>query len=108
MIQGSGIGGVDKLQSYQRLLQDARNGVNSVIQTARSLGVDVGSASANTLLPDNMTPTGFKSALSQIKNIEDKVQQAFANPSNTTNSGNGSSIGGVQFNPDGTIKAMSF
>ena len=99
-------------QNYARLLAEARARVNVVLNSANNLGVNTSGITAEGVLPSNMSRSGLDTALTTIKNLEDQVTKAYGNAGNAnTQSGqqNGTTgSSGVQYNSDGTLKAVSF
>lgn len=103
--------GVTQTQDYVRTLNEAKATIQSILSSAVNLGVNTGGATADSLLPMNMTKEGLTTAISTIKDIQEKTKKALANLANASG---GSQTGGstgasnVQYNSDGSVKSISF
>lgn len=101
LAEGTGIGKTS-LDDYNRILAEVRASAQSVLSTAANLGVVTGGATANSLLPDNMSRQGLTTAIDTIKHLEEQTKSALANLNNasangSTTSGGTVSAGGYNF-----------
>lgn len=77
--------------AYTSLLQEARAGLQAVLNSAAGLGVVTGGVTANSLLPDNMSWAGLQKQLGIAKKLMENTKTALANLANA-NAGSTESV----------------
>lgn len=70
--------------AYTSLLQEARAGLQAVLNSAAGLGVVTGSVTANDLLPDNMSSVGLNKQIGIAKQLMDNTKNALAKLANAS------------------------
>lgn len=102
--------GIGKTQTdnFNRVLNEVRASVQSVLSTAVNLGVVKSGTTVDSLLPRNMSPDGLKTAITTVKSLMEQTKNALANANNAQVNQGGGSSSNVQYNNDGTLKAVSF
>lgn len=97
--------GVNETQDYVRTLNESKATIQSILSSAVNLGVNTGGATADSLLPINMTKEGLTQAISTIKDIQEKTKEAFAKLSNASggSTNNSNSYSGDPFSPDNPL-----
>ncbi len=107
----SGIGG-DKTRQYTQAVQEARNAYAQLLASSRGGTPTEYSSQANAAIPDNATPNDINAALSSIESIGQSKVNIYGNPGASTTGITGtntnSSASGIQYNSDGTLRAVSF
>jgi hypothetical protein len=95
---GSGIGAT-ATNAYNAQLNEARAAVNAVLNSAINLGVQTGGATANSLLPDNMSKASLTKNTEVIQNLMQQTKDALAKLSNAspTSGSSGSNAFGNTF-----------
>ena len=89
---GSGIGAT-ATNAYNAQLNEARAAVNAVLNSAINLGVQTGGATANSLLPDNMSKASLTKNIEVIQNLMQQTKDALAKLSNASPTSGSPTIG---------------
>ena len=71
------------INAYNSLLQEARAGLQAVLNAAAGLGVVTGGVTANSLLPDGMNYSSLKKQIAIAKQLEENTKVALANLANS-------------------------
>ena len=73
-----------QINAYDSLLQEARAGLQAVLNAAAGLGVVTGGVTANSLLPDGMSGSSLTKQIAIAKQLEENTKVALANLANAS------------------------
>jgi hypothetical protein len=72
------------ITNYNSLLQEARAGLQAVLNSAAGLGVVTGGVTAESILPDGMSNKTLKSQIAIARKLEENTKTALANLANAS------------------------